>query len=84
MPDILITRSEAGLDEPRLETLAKRCFLDSDAIFDDRDCESIYDVPLLLEKQGLVKKIKKHFKIKKHETNLKDWKKIFQTVLKNL
>ena len=74
MPDILITRSETGLDEPRLEILAKRCFLDSDAIYDDRDCESIYDVPLILEKQGLVKKIKKHFKIRNHKTDLNDWK----------
>ncbi len=74
MPDILITRSESGLDDPRLEILAKRCFLDSDAIYDDRDCESIYDVPLILEKQGLVKKIKKHFKIRNHKTDLTDWK----------
>lgn len=74
MPDILITRSEAGMDEPRLETLAKRCFLDNDSIFDDPDCPSIYKVPLVLEKQGLVKKIRKHFKIKNHAINLKSWK----------
>jgi len=83
MPDILITRSETGLDEPRLETLAKRCFMDNDAIFDDRDCESIYDVPLILEKQGLVKKIKKHFKIKNHKTDLKDWKEMVVKMKKN-
>lgn len=82
MPDILITRSEAGLDEPRLETLARRCFLDNDAIFDDRDCESIYDVPLILEKQGLVKKIKKHFKIKNHKTDLTDWKEMVKKMKK--
>ncbi len=64
MPDVLITRSEMGLDKPRLETLAKRCFMDDDSIFDDPDCKSIYEVPLILEKQGLARKIKKHFKIK--------------------
>jgi len=73
MPDVLITRSESGMDEPRLETLAKRCFLDDDSIFDDPDCSSIYKVPLVLEKQGLVKKIRKHFKIKDHTINLKLW-----------
>lgn len=73
MPDVLIIRSESGVDEPRLETLAKRCFMDSDSIFDDPDCPSIYEVPILLEKQGLIKKIKKHFKIKKHELNLNNW-----------
>ncbi len=74
MPDILITRSETGMDEPRLETLAKRCFLDDDSIFDDPDCSSIYRVPLILEEQGLMKKIKKYFKIKNHVTDLKEWK----------
>jgi CTP synthase len=73
MPDILITRSETGMDEPRLETLGKRCFLDDGSIFDDPDCSSIYKVPLVLESQGLMDKIRKHFKIKGHETNLKPW-----------
>lgn len=74
MPDVIITRSETGLDEPRLETLAKRCFLEDGSIFDDPDCGSIYKVPLVLEKQGLMKKIRKHFKLKKHPTNLSKWK----------
>jgi CTP synthase len=73
MPDILITRSEVGMDEPRLETLAKRCFLENDSIFDDPDCMSIYQVPLVFEKQGLIKKIRKHFKIRDHALNIKPW-----------
>jgi len=72
-PDVLITRNEIPIDKPRLETLAKRCFLDDDAIFDDPDCESIYDVPLILEKQGILKKIFKHFKMKAKKPNLKKW-----------
>ena len=74
MPDLVITRSETGLDEPRRETLAKRCFMDDEAILDDPDCESIYCVPMILDKQGLMKRIRKHFKIKKHPTDLKKWK----------
>ncbi|MCX6727023.1 MAG: CTP synthase [Candidatus Shapirobacteria bacterium] len=77
IPDILITRSENGLDKPRRETLAKRCFLDDDAIFDDPDCKSVYEVPLLLKKQGYLKKIFKHFKIKSRKSDLNGWKKLF-------
>jgi CTP synthase len=73
MPDILITRSEIGIDAPRLETLEKRCFLNDNSIFDDPDCSSIYRVPLILEDQGLMDRIRKHFNIKGHSTNLKDW-----------
>ena len=78
-PDILITRSEIGLDLPRRETLAKRCFLDDDAIFDDKDCKSIYEVPLILEKQGILKKIYKVFNLKKSpsaSSGLIKWKKL--------
>jgi CTP synthase len=78
VPDVLITRSESGLDAPRRETLAKRCFMDDDAIFDDPDCESIYQVPLILEKQGILKKIFKHFKIKNRKPDLKEWKKLLK------
>lgn len=72
-PDILITRNEIPIDRPRLETLAKRCFLDDDAIFDDPDCQSIYQVPLLLNKQGILKKIFKHFKLKNRKPDLEKW-----------
>ncbi len=73
MPDILITRSETGMDAPRLETLEKRCFLEDNSIFDDPDCPSIYQVPQILESQGLMDRIRKHFNIKGHPTDLKPW-----------
>ena len=76
IPDVLVTRSERGLDAPRRETLAKRCFLDDDAIFDDPDCKSIYEVPMLLKKQGYLKKIFKFFKIRDRDSNLTEWKKL--------
>jgi len=76
IPDILITRSETGLDRPRRETLARRCFLEDDAIFDAPYCQSIYEVPLVLKKQGILKKIFKHFKIKSRKCDLADWKKL--------
>jgi len=73
-PDILVTRGEVPMDKPRIETLAKRCFLGNDAMFDDPDAQSIYDVPLILEKQGLVEKIEKHFGLKRAAPDLKGWK----------
>lgn len=83
-PDILITRSEVGLDAPRRETLAKRCFLDDDAIFDDADSDSIYRVPIVLEKQGILKKIFKVFKIKGREVVLREWKKLLNKSTKTI
>lgn len=81
-PDILITRGEQPLDEPRRETLARRCFLESDGMFDDPDSESIYEVPLILEKQGLSGKIFRHFKMRERKPNLTEWKKFALNVAK--
>ena len=80
--DILITRNEIPLDEPRLETLARRCFLDRDAIFDDPDLTSVYEVPLILEKQGMTAKILKHFGEKTKSPNLKSWQKFVNGIKK--
>lgn len=80
-PDILITRGERPMDRPRLETLGKRCFLDDDAMFDDPDCDSIYQVPLVLERQGLMKKIAKHFGMEYRGPDLFAWNKFMDSVL---
>ncbi len=73
-PDMLITRSETPIDAPRRETLARRCFIDPESIIDDHDMDSIYDVPLELEKQKVTEKILKHFGLGK-KPNLTEWKK---------
>lgn len=71
--DILITRDEVPLDGPRRETLAKRCFLDNDAVFDDPDLDSIYDLPINFNKNGLTKKILSKFSLPEKEPDLKEW-----------
>ncbi|MEM5792736.1 MAG: CTP synthase [Candidatus Aenigmatarchaeota archaeon] len=72
-PDIIITRNEIPLDKPRIETISKRCFVSEDCIFDNPDIENIYEIPLILEKNGLVKKILEKFRMKQVEPNLKKW-----------
>jgi len=57
VPDFIITRNEIPIDRPRIETIAKRCFLPEDHIVDDPDVNLIYKVPLLFEEKKLVEKI---------------------------
>ena len=53
-PDFIVARSETGLDEPRIEKIARSCFLPRENIIDDPDVEIIYEVPLIFEKQNFV------------------------------
>lgn len=72
-PDILITRNEVPLDAPRRETLAKRCFLDDDAVFDDPDLDLVYKLPPDLNKAGLTRKILSKFGLPEKEPDLLAW-----------
>ncbi len=72
-PDFLILRSEIGIDEPRKWIIEKRCFVNKENIIDDPDVKSIYEIPLLFEKQGLGKKLLAKFGLKPRG-NLSEWK----------
>ncbi len=52
-PDILVCRTEVPLPTPVREKLALFCDLDAEAVFESRDAASIYEVPEMLEAQGL-------------------------------
>lgn len=76
-PDFIITRGEIPLDEPRIESINKRCFMESERIIDIPDQPSIYEVPLVLEKNNFAEKILNFFDIKEKKDNsklLKEWK----------
>lgn len=52
-PDILVCRSERSLPASVREKLSLFCDIDKDAVIHSRDARSIYEVPGLLEKEGL-------------------------------
>jgi len=81
-PDFIVTRSERRIDEPRINTISKRCFIEKENIIDDPDLESIYLVPLLFHEQGFGKKILKKFGLEpKTENGLKEWEKRVNNLL---
>ena len=52
-PDIIIARSDKKLDEKRKEKLSFFCNIPEDRVISAPDVESIYDVPLNFEREGL-------------------------------
>ena len=76
-PDIIICRTEVSLPESMKRKIALFCNVKQDSVFESRDAKSIYEVPMMLHEQGLLKKLK----IKgMQEPQLDDWKEF----LKNL
>ncbi|MFV1917460.1 MAG: CTP synthase, partial [Patescibacteria group bacterium] len=73
-PDIIIARAEKMVDKKRKEKIALASGLSIDDIVSNPDVASIYEVPLVLDKQSLTIKILKKLKLKRRRKDLRDWK----------
>ncbi len=78
-PDIMVARTEKGIDKRRLERLALFCNMHPEAIFSAPNLDTIYEVPLLFHTQShhLASKCLNllGLKTRKHK-NLEEWKKM--------
>ncbi len=79
-PDFIVARAEKEIDQKRKDKIALGTGVPLENIISNPDVKSIYEVPLVLEKQGFSKKIIKELKIKKRNQDLKEWK----TFVKNI
>ncbi|MDO8302997.1 MAG: CTP synthase [Sedimentisphaerales bacterium] len=78
--DFIVARAERALDEPRRERLAVFCNIRKDSAISAPDVETIYDVPLLFEKEGFGRKVLERLGLKDKPADLKDWKKLLKTI----
>ena len=73
--DILALRTEFSVDEDIRRKIALFCNIDKDAAIEVIDAETIYDVPLLLQKEGLDKVVLRKLGLTlKREPKLTEWK----------
>jgi CTP synthase len=71
-PDILICRTEKNLDMGIREKLSQFCDIDLEAVIQCQDVKSIYEVPFLLEKEGLAREVLQRLQLTPPRTQL-DW-----------
>lgn len=79
-PDFIIARAEVPLDEPRRKKIAVHCNVTSADVINAPDIETIYDVPLNFEKDGLGDRILHKFNLEPRTTNLDDWRAMVERV----
>ncbi|MDZ4244091.1 MAG: CTP synthase [Candidatus Doudnabacteria bacterium] len=75
-PDFIVCRSEFPLDKKRKDKLSLLCNLEPQDIISAPDANSIYEVPLILEKDDFGNKILKKFGLNRELLDLKEWRKI--------
>jgi len=74
-PDMIIARSEVSIDQKRKEKIALASGILSQDIIAAPDIESIYDVPINFERDGLSERILSHFGLKPRKKDLVAWRK---------
>ncbi len=79
-PDFIIARSEKPIDQRRKDRFALFCNMHPEDIISNPDLDSVYEIPLILHKQGIVKRILKKFSLPYKEPKIKDWKKFVEKV----
>ncbi|MFN1834516.1 CTP synthase [Balneola sp. MJW-20] len=72
-PDILVCRSEHPLDGTIRRKVAQFCNVDLEDVIASLDANSIYEVPLLMQKEGLDKRVIEKLGLETKPTNLENW-----------
>ena len=76
-PNILLCRSERAIPKSDRQKIALFCNVAEDAVFEARDAETIYEVPLSYHKQGVDEQILKHFDLPiAKDVPLKNWQNV--------
>lgn len=74
-PDILVCRTEHHLSKEIRNKLALFCNVKPNAVIESIDVPTIYDVPLVMQKEKLDKVVLSHIKLSaKNEPDLESWK----------
>ena len=83
-PDIVICRSEKSIPKDQRKKISLFCNVPIENVIETVDVRTIYEAPISFYSEKLDKQVLKYFKIKpKKKVNLKPWKKITNTVIKN-
>ncbi len=79
-PEIVICRTDRSLTEEMKRKISLFCNVQNDCVITARDCSSIYELPLELNKEGLDDRICERLNIWAREPHLKRWEDIRHAV----
>ncbi|EKD65723.1 MAG: hypothetical protein ACD_50C00007G0013 [uncultured bacterium] len=81
-PDFIIARSERYLDQRRKDRFALFCNMHPEDIISNPDLKSVYEVPLVLHKQGFEKRILGKLNLPNKIANLDKWESLVSSINK--
>ncbi|MFN5856757.1 MAG: CTP synthase [Pseudanabaenaceae cyanobacterium] len=79
-PDILVCRSDRPLPQNIKDKIAEFCNVSPDCVMTGQDVKSIYEVPLVMEREGLAEQVLNLLGMEQRQPDLRNW----QTLVERL
>ena len=79
-PDILVCRSETEIPDNLRDKMALFCNVRKENIIANRTASCLYEVPLMLEEEGLAKVACEHLRLDNIEPKNKEWEKLIEKI----
>lgn len=81
-PDIIVCRSEKPISKEMREKMAMFCDVDPDAVIQNLTARSIYEVPMLMEEQGLDTIVLRKLEMEDKPKDMQGWHDMVVRILK--
>ena len=75
-PDIIVLRCAKPLEEDIFEKIAMFCNIRKECVIENRTLPLLYEVPLMLEKQGIAEAVCQKIRVETKKPDLEGWKKM--------
>ena len=72
-PDILVCRTEQEISRAMKKKIALFCDVDEDAVIENRTASTIYEVPLIMQAEGLDKIVLEKLNLPQSPAKMEDW-----------
>ncbi|MDR6999391.1 CTP synthase [Neobacillus niacini] len=80
-PNIIVVRTEMPVSQDMKDKIALFCDIDSKAVIECRDADTLYSVPLALQEQNMDQIVCDHLKLVTPEAEMTEWKTLVDKVL---
>lgn len=80
-PDIIVCRTEKTISQDMKEKLALFCDVEPDAVIENRTCSTIYEVPMMMQEEGLDSIVVKKLNLPDTPANMEEWKDMVHKIL---
>ncbi len=79
-PDLLLCRTKKHIPDGIKQKIALFCNVDFNSVISGRDADSVYEVPLILNAEGLDEAVVTHLNIWTRNPRLARWRKMFDSI----